>query len=82
MLNEYGLETKFCRLGEEITLTDGSRIEGYASFFGMTDQGGDVVMPGAYGKSLSRLKAEGRDIIDLSAGDITGNDEPNGPSKA
>lgn len=70
-MNEYGLETKFCRMGEEITLTDGSRIEGYASFFGMTDQGGDVVMPGAYGKSLSRLKAEGRAVRMLWQHDAT-----------
>lgn len=59
---DYGLETKFCRLGEDIAVTDGCRIEGYASFFGLTDQGGDVVMPGAYGKSLGRLKREGRAV--------------------
>ncbi|WP_413871207.1 HK97 family phage prohead protease [Albidovulum sp.] len=59
---EYGLETKFCRPGEAITLTDGCRIEGYASLFGLADQGGDVVMPGAYGRSLKRLKAEGRAV--------------------
>ncbi|MCA0272694.1 MAG: HK97 family phage prohead protease [Proteobacteria bacterium] len=60
MMNDYGLETKFCRLGEDIAVTDGCRIEGYASFFGLTDQGGDVVMAGAYAKSLDRLKREGR----------------------
>ncbi len=54
-INAYGLETKFCRLGEDITLSDGCRIEGYASVFGVTDQGGDVVMAGAYRKSLARL---------------------------
>ena len=59
-MNDYGLETKFCRLGEDIAVTDGCRIEGYASFFGLTDQGGDVVMAGAYAKSLDRLKREGR----------------------
>ena len=62
MTSDYGLEMKFCRLGEDVAVTDGCRIEGYASFFGITDQGGDVVMPGAYGKSLARLKTEGRAV--------------------
>ena len=36
-------------------------ISGYASVFGVRDQGGDVVMPGAYAASLKRLAArEGR----------------------
>lgn len=35
-------------------------IEGYASRFGEVDQGGDVVMPGAYASSLSSL--DGRNI--------------------
>lgn len=61
-MNDYGLETKFCRLDGDIAVTDGCRIEGYASFFGLTDQGGDVVMAGAYGKSLGRLKREGRAV--------------------
>jgi uncharacterized protein len=62
MMNDYALETKFCRLAEDIAVTDGCRIEGYASFFGLTDQGGDVVMAGAYGKSLERLRREGRAV--------------------
>lgn len=62
MMMDYGLETKFCRLGEDIAVTDGCRIEGYASFFGLTDQGGDVVMAGAYRKSLERLKRERRAV--------------------
>ena len=57
---DYGLETKFSQLGAEIAVRDGSLIEGYASVFGITDQGGDVVMAGAYRKSLERLRAEGR----------------------
>lgn len=52
---DYGLEQKFCRLGEGVTVTDGTVIEGYASLFGLTDQGGDVVAPGAYRGSLKRL---------------------------
>ncbi|MDM7462991.1 MAG: HK97 family phage prohead protease [Tepidimonas taiwanensis] len=34
-------------------------VEGYASVFGITDQGGDVVMPGAYAASLTRLAGKG-----------------------
>ncbi len=61
-INAYGLETKFCRPGEDITLRDGCRISGYASLFGLADQGGDVVMPGAYRKSLARLTTEKRAV--------------------
>lgn len=57
---DYGLETKFCRLGEGLALRDGCRIEGYASVFGVADQGGDIVLGGAYRASLARLKAAGR----------------------
>ncbi len=57
-----GLERKFCRLGEEITVKDGALIEGYASLFGKCDQGGDVVETGAYGKSLQALEAGGRRV--------------------
>lgn len=37
-------------------------IEGYASLFGKMDEGGDVVMPGAYTKCLDRMKVEGRRV--------------------
>ena len=57
-----GLEHKFCRLGEEITVKDGALIEGYASLFGRCDQGGDVVETGAYGRSLAALEAGGRRV--------------------
>lgn len=56
---ETGLEHKFCRAESGLTVTDGTRIEGYASLFGVPDQGGDVVEPGAYGASLARLAATG-----------------------
>jgi uncharacterized protein len=49
---DSGLEFKFA---ESKT---GSQITGYASLFGEVDQGGDIVMPGAYTKSL----AAGRSI--------------------
>jgi len=48
------LEHKFCALGSEVTVTDGTTISGYASLFGKSDQGGDIVEKGAYGASLAR----------------------------
>lgn len=48
--------------GKAIGLSEkaaGGVIEGYASLFGKLDDGGDVVMPGAFTKSLDRLKSEG-----------------------
>jgi HK97 family phage prohead protease len=58
---DYGLETKFCR-SQPVQVHDGTRIEGYASLFGLADQGGDVVRKGAYEKSLARLKARGGSV--------------------
>ena len=52
------LEHKFCTLGTDVTVTDGTTISGYASLFGKSDQGGDIVESGAYGVSL----ANGRSI--------------------
>jgi HK97 family phage prohead protease len=57
-----GLETKFCRLGEELTVRDGTQIEGYASLFGKCDQGGDVVSAGAYAASLKAMCTSGRKV--------------------
>lgn len=48
------LEHKFCALGTEVTVTDGTIISGYASLFGKSDQGGDTVENGAYGASLAK----------------------------
>lgn len=62
MQSDFGLETKFARFGTDVTVTDGARIEGYASLFGETDQGGDVVAKGAYAASLSRLIEQGRKV--------------------
>lgn len=59
---DHGLETKFVRLGEDVRMTDGTTIAGYASVFGVTDQGGDVVQAGAYARSLAALKAKGRGV--------------------
>ena len=60
--SQSGLEVKFCRFDEALTVSDGHVIEGYASLFGDVDRGGDMVMPGAYARSLQRLAAEGRQI--------------------
>lgn len=56
------LEHKFCRLGEELTVEGGVKIEGYASLFGRKDTGGDIVEPGAYARSLKALKDKGRTV--------------------
>ena len=49
------LETKFCSFDGALALKEGAEIAGYASLFGAADQGGDVVVEGAYGASLTRL---------------------------
>lgn len=56
------LEHKFCTLPDGVTLTDGTVIQGYASLFGKTDQGGDRVASGAYARSLKSLKTAGRTV--------------------
>ncbi|MDU8911073.1 HK97 family phage prohead protease [Aestuariicoccus sp. MJ-SS9] len=56
------LEHKFCRFDAEVTVVEGTKIEGYASLFGACDHGNDVVSPGAYGASLKRLGAERRAV--------------------
>ncbi|MBO9464407.1 HK97 family phage prohead protease [Tropicibacter sp. R15_0] len=56
------LEHKFCRFDADITVVEGTKIEGYASLFGACDQGGDVVSKGAYGRSLKKLEADNRAV--------------------
>ncbi len=56
---DYGLEMKFQRIEPGLVVADGTRVEGYASLFGLADQGGDVVQPGAYRASLAALAARG-----------------------
>jgi HK97 family phage prohead protease len=48
------LEVKFAAAG--------GVVEGYASVFGLRDQGGDIVQPGAYAASLARLAGAGRRV--------------------
>ncbi|WP_313135424.1 HK97 family phage prohead protease [Paracoccus jeotgali] len=52
-----GLELKFA--GGKPVMTEGSVIEGYASRFGLADQGGDVVTRGAFAASLKRVAGRG-----------------------
>jgi HK97 family phage prohead protease len=56
------LEHKFVRFGGELEVTEGSRIEGYASLFGAADQGGDIVGKGAYARSLATFARDGRKV--------------------
>lgn len=62
MQAETGLETKFARFGDAISVQDDHVIAGYASLFGACDQGGDVVRKGAYAASLKGLEAQGRRV--------------------
>ncbi|MBU2993707.1 HK97 family phage prohead protease [Octadecabacter sp. 1_MG-2023] len=53
------LEHKFIALGDSVAVENGIEISGYASLFGKTDQGGDVVETGAYAASLDKLASKG-----------------------
>jgi HK97 family phage prohead protease len=55
-----GLEVKFAS-GTPL-LRDGLTIEGYASLFRVTDQGGDAVMPGAFAGGLQRQAEKGNRV--------------------
>lgn len=52
-------ERKFHRAEAGLVVREGHVVEGYASLFGKSDQGGDVVQKGAYAASLKRLAARG-----------------------
>lgn len=57
-----GLERKFIP-GTDLTAAgEAGEVTGYASLFGEADQGGDVVLPGAFARSLGRLAAKGRTV--------------------
>ncbi len=57
------LETKLMPLGETLALdAGGAVVEGYASLFGVPDQGGDIVEPGAYRASLEAMRRGGRRV--------------------
>lgn len=59
---DAGLETKFARFGDGLSVTDDAVIEGYASLFGEVDQGGDVVGKGAYAASIKAMEARGQRV--------------------
>lgn len=59
---DYGLERKFARFGETLDVVGGTEITGYASRFGQGDQGGDVVLKGAYARSLKAATNDNRKI--------------------
>ena len=66
-MDDFGaLERKFQPLGAGseagLEVTDGVVVSGYASLFGLRDQGGDVVLKGAYATSLKALAAGGRRV--------------------
>jgi len=48
-------ERKYHRPEAGLQVTEGHVVSGYASLFGVKDQGGDVVAQGAYAASLARL---------------------------
>ena len=56
------METKFINGAAPALQVQGHAIAGYASLFGLRDKGGDIVLPGAYGASLSRLAARGERV--------------------
>ncbi len=62
-MDEFGApERKFHRPEAGLAVVEGRMVEGYASVFGVRDQGGDVVAPGAYAASLKAMGAQGRRV--------------------
>lgn len=59
---DLDLEHKFARLSDVSVAGDGVAIEGYASLFGVADQGGDIVEAGAYARSLQALAKADRSV--------------------
>ncbi len=62
MTSDYGLELKFCRQEAAVAVADGAVISGYASLFGLPDQGGDIVQKGAYARSLRQMADKGGSV--------------------
>lgn len=59
---DMDLEHKFVRLGATEAVEGGLKIEGYASYFGEMDRGGDIVAPGAYARSLAALETKDEQV--------------------
>ena len=49
-------------LPAKLAVDDSYEISGYASLFGEADQGGDVVVAGAYARSLKAMAAKGQAV--------------------
>ncbi len=62
MVSDFGLETKFQTFEAGLGLAGETQIAGYASVFGVSDQGGDVVRRGAYAASLIALGTAKRSV--------------------
>jgi uncharacterized protein len=62
-MTEYGApERKFHRPEAGLVVTEGAMVQGYASLFGKRDQGGDVVLKGAYTASLKAMADKGQRV--------------------
>ncbi|MGN0934268.1 HK97 family phage prohead protease [Falsigemmobacter intermedius] len=57
--DDLRLERKFMTGGGGLAVGEEGRISGYASLFGRADQGGDIVLPGAYAASLAAMERSG-----------------------
>ncbi len=55
-------ERKYHQPDKGLTVVDGTVVAGYASLFGIKDQGGDTVQKGAYAASLAKLAGAGRAV--------------------
>ncbi|SFT44831.1 hypothetical protein SAMN05216236_10243 [Sedimentitalea nanhaiensis] len=62
MTTDTGLEHKFAKFGDGLSVSEDAVIEGYASLFGQADQGGDIVQKGAYARSITALEKAGRRV--------------------
>jgi HK97 family phage prohead protease len=55
------MEHKRCRF-EIKSLTDEGTFTGYGAMFNNVDYGGDIILPGAFSKSLAEIKDSGRKV--------------------
>ena len=62
MMDQACLETKRASLSVA-TVDEEGMFEGYASLFNVADLGGDVVMPGAFTRSLNNIGASGVKLL-------------------
>lgn len=53
------MERKICRM-ELKAVDEQGTFEGYGAVFGNVDFGGDIIMPGAFAKSIQQIKESGR----------------------